>query len=256
MTNTGDQDGAEIVELYASNPDSTYEDYAPKKRLVSFDKVKLAAGETKEVTLEVSGEDMALWNSNTDNYEIEAGTYTFEAGASSQDVKATAQAEISGSDFAGLDITEPVSVYDKSFASSKLTYNEYSKAHTVENLKEDVLVSGYSTVMARTEGAWTALNGVNLDGLTNLTASVAYDGEGETGIEVHLDSPDGEKIAEFTSGATDVNSYTVDAVEDYEVNELGYADAKAEITSEVSGTHDVYLVFQKPDTQIYTIQGK
>ena len=256
VTNTGDQDGAEIVELYASNPDSTYEDYAPKKRLVSFDKVKLAAGETKEVTLEVSGEDMALWNSNTDDYEIEAGTYTFEAGASSQDVKATAQAEISGSDFDGLDITEPVSVYDKSFASSKLTYNEYSKAHTVENLKEDVLVGGYSTVMARTEGAWTALNGVNLDGLTNLTASVAYDGEGETGIKVHLDSPDGEKIAEFTSGATDVNSYTVDAVEDYEVNELGYADAKAEITSEVSGTHDVYLVFQKPDTQIYTIQGK
>ena len=69
MTNTGDQDGAEIVELYASNPDSTYEDYAPKKRLVSFDKVKLAAGETKEVTLEVSGEDMALWNSNTCNQD-------------------------------------------------------------------------------------------------------------------------------------------------------------------------------------------
>ena len=256
VTNTGDQDGAEIVELYASNPDSTYEDYAPKKRLVSFDKVELAAGETKEVTLEVSGEDMALWNSNTDDYEIEAGTYTFEAGASSQDIKATAQAEISGSDFDGLDLTEPVSVYDKSFASSKLTYNEYSKAHTAENLKDDVLVGGYSTVMARTEGAWTALNGVNLDGLTSLTASVAYDGEGETGIEVHLDSPDGEKIAEFTFGATDVNSYTVDAVEDYEVQELGYADAEAEITSEVSGTHDVYLVFQKPDTQIYTIQGK
>lgn len=256
VTNTGDQDGAEIVELYASNPDSTYEDYAPKKRLVSFDKVELAAGETKEVTLEVSGEDMALWNSNTDDYEIEAGTYTFEAGASSQDVKAAAQAEISGSDFDGLDITEPVSVYDKSFASSQLTYNEYSKAHTAENLKDDVLVGGYSTVMARSEGAWTALNGVNLDGLTSLTASVAYDGEGETGIEVHLDSPDGEKIAEFTFGATDVNTYTVDAVEDYEVNELGYADAEAEITSEVSGTHDVYLVFQKPDTQIYTIQGK
>ena len=255
VTNTGDKAGAEIVELYASNPDSTYENYAPKKRLAAFEKVELDAGETKEVTLEVSGEDMALWNSNTDEYEIEAGTYTFEAGASSQDVKATAQAEITGSDFDGLDISEPVCVYDKSFAASNLTYNEYSKVHTAENLKNDVLVGGYSTVMARNEGAWTALNGVILDGITKLTASVAYDGEGETGIEVHLDSPDGEKVAEFNFGATDVNTYTVDAVEDYEVHELGYANVEAELTSEVSGTHDVYLVFKNADTQIYTVQG-
>lgn len=255
VTNTGDKAGAEIVELYASNPDSTYENYTPKKRLAAFEKVELDAGETKKVTLEVSGEDMALWNSNTDEYEIEAGTYTFEAGASSQDVKATAQAEITGSDFDGLDISEPVCVYDKSFAASDLTYNEYSKVHTAENLKNDVLVGGYSTVMARNEGAWTALNGVILDGITKLTASVAYDGEGETGIEVHLDSPDGEKVAEFNFGATDVNTYTVDAVEDYEVHELGYTNVEAELTSEVSGTHDVYLVFKNADTQIYTVQG-
>ena len=253
VTNTGDKAGAEIVELYASNPDSTYENYAPKKRLVAFEKIELDTGETKEVTLKVSGEDMALWNSNTDEYEIEAGTYTFEAGASSQDVKATAQAEITGSDFDGLDISEPVCVYDKSFAASNLTYNEYSKAHTAENLKNDVLVGGYSTVMARNEGAWTALNGVILDGITKLTASVAYDGE--AGIEVHLDSPDGEKVAEFNFGATDVNTYTVDAVEDYEVHELGYTNVEAELTSEVSGTHDVYLVFKNADTQIYTVQG-
>ena len=255
VTNTGDKAGAEIVELYASNPDSTYENYAPKKRLAAFEKIELDTGETKEVTLKVSGEDMALWNSNTDEYEIEAGTYTFEAGASSQDVKATAQAEITGSDFDGLDISEPVCVYDKSFAASNLTYNEYSKVHTAENLKNDVLVGGYSTVMARNEGAWTALNGVILDGITKLTASVAYDGEGETGIEVHLDSPDGEKVAEFNFGATDVNTYTVDAVEDYEVHELGYTNVEAELTSEVSGTHDVYLVFKNADTQIYTVQG-
>lgn len=31
---------------------------------------------------------------------------------------------------------------------------------------------------------------------------------------------------------------------------------KRKLHLEVSGTHDVYLVFQKPDTQIYTIQGK
>ena len=281
VTNTGDQDGSEIVQLYVSNPDSTYGEYAPKKRLVAFDKVDLAAGETKEVTLTILADDLALWNSNTSTYEIEAGTYTFEAAASSQDVRSTAQATITGTDFDGLDITAaPVYVYDKSFATSGLTYNEYSKAHTAENLKNDVLVGGYSTVMARKKGAWTALNGVKMDGVKTLVTEVAYSDKRETDddekytvtastdtitsnlpvIEVHLDSPDGDKIAEFTFDAASMsaseNTYTIDAVEDYEVHERGFAEIETELTAEVSGTHDVYLVFSKPGTEIYTIQGK
>lgn len=51
-----------------------------------------------------------------------------------------------------------------------------------------------------------------------------------------------------------MNTYTVDAVEDYEVHELGYTNVEAELTSEVSGTHDVYLVFKNADTQIYTFR--
>ena len=272
VTNTGDQDGAEIVQLYASNPDSTYGEYAPKKRLVAFEKVDLAAGETKDVALTVLADDLALWNSNTSAYEIETGTYTFEAAASSQDIRATAQATIAGTNFDGLDITSaPVYVYDKSFATSGLTYNEYSKAHTAEGLKNDVLVGGYSTVMARKDGAWTALNGVKMDGVKTLTAEVTYsDKRGQAAstdpaatnllaIEVRLDSPDGDKIAEFTfdpDSISDIeNTYTVDAVEDYEVHERGFTEIETELTTEVSGTHDIYLVFQKTGTEIYTIQG-
>ena len=83
-----------------------------------------------------------------------------------------------------------------------------------------------------------------------------YTNDNVTGIEVRLDSPDGEKIAEFTFGQTGINTYTVDAVEDYEVHEQAYADVETNLTTEVSGIHDVYLVFKKPGTQIYTIQGK
>ncbi|MDO4339906.1 MAG: glycoside hydrolase family 3 C-terminal domain-containing protein [Eubacteriales bacterium] len=256
VTNTGTRDGAEIVQLYASNPNSTYGLYAPKKRLVAFEKVNLQAGETKEVTLSITAEDMALWNTNADNYEVEAGTYTFEAASSSQNVKDSVQAEIAGTDFDGLDISQPTSVYDKSFAaSSEVTYCEYSKAHTAENLKNDVLIGGYSSVMSKSEGAWTALNGVNLDNIQKFTASVAYNKEGDTGIEVHLDAPDGEMIAEFTFGATEETSYTVDAVEDYDVHELTYTDVEVPLSAKVSGIHDLYLVFKNADTRIYSIQG-
>ena len=73
---------------------------------------------------------------------------------------------------------------------------------------------------------------------------------------VHLDSPDGEKIAEFTFGVIGgENTYTVDAVEDYEVHEQGFAEVETELTTEVSGIHDVYLVFKEPGTQIYSLQG-
>ena len=40
VKNTGDVDSAEIVQIYVSNPNSTYGAYAPKKNLVAFDKVR------------------------------------------------------------------------------------------------------------------------------------------------------------------------------------------------------------------------
>ena len=50
VTNTGNRAGAEIAEVYAALPESAGE---PPKRLVGWSKVKLNAGESKEVKVEV-----------------------------------------------------------------------------------------------------------------------------------------------------------------------------------------------------------
>lgn len=255
VTNTGDTDSAEIVQLYASNPNSSYGKYAPKKFLVGFDKVDLKAGESKTVTMTVSADDLARWNTNSGSYEIESGTYQFMAAASSEDIRATAEVAVSGSDYGTLNLSEPVNVFERSYAANDVVYLEYSKKNTSEGLRDDVLLNGYSVVMGKWEGSWVVMNNVDLDNVESFIANVAYNGEGLSGIELRVDSPDGEKIAEFIYSPTDPITYTVDSVEPYEVTELGYEDVSSNLLADVSGVHDVYVVFKNAEARINTLQA-
>lgn len=81
VTNTGNRDGAEIAEVYAALPESAGE---PPKRLVGWRKVKLNAGERKEVTVEVDSEYLSIFNVERDGWQLIPGSYTFMVGGSSQ----------------------------------------------------------------------------------------------------------------------------------------------------------------------------
>jgi beta-glucosidase len=81
VTNTGSRAGAEIAQLYAAMPESAGE---PPKRLVGWDKVKLNAGESREVTIEVDPEYLSIFNGEKDAWQLVPGSYTFMAGGSSQ----------------------------------------------------------------------------------------------------------------------------------------------------------------------------
>lgn len=81
VTNTGDRAGAEIAQLYAALPEDTGE---PPKRLVGWDKVRLAAGYSQEVTIEVDPKYLSIFNIEKDAWQLVPGRYTFMAGGSSQ----------------------------------------------------------------------------------------------------------------------------------------------------------------------------
>jgi beta-glucosidase len=81
VTNTGNRAGAEIAEVYAALPESAGE---PPKRLVGWSKVKLNAGESKEVTIEVDPEYLSIFNVERDVWQLIPGSYTFLVGGSSQ----------------------------------------------------------------------------------------------------------------------------------------------------------------------------
>ena len=96
VTNTGDRAGAEIVQLYVAKPNA--EIFRPAQELKAFVKVQLAAGESKTVPLTLDDKAFRYWNTRTDSWEVEGGTYELRVGASSADIRLTAAVEVIGTD--------------------------------------------------------------------------------------------------------------------------------------------------------------
>jgi len=86
VTNTGKMDGTEIAEVYVAMPASAQE---PPKRLVGFTRVKLAAGESKQVSIAVEPKFLSIWDVNANGWKLVPGSYTFLVGGSSQDLPLT-----------------------------------------------------------------------------------------------------------------------------------------------------------------------
>ena len=81
VKNAGNRAGSEIAEVYAVLPEGAGE---PPKRLVGWSKVKLDAGESKEVAVEVDPEYLSIFNVERDAWQLLPGGYTFLVGGSSQ----------------------------------------------------------------------------------------------------------------------------------------------------------------------------
>lgn len=85
VRNTGERDGAEVVQLYVAPPEGSVS--RPVHELRAFDKITLAPGEAGVVTLRVTPRDLAFWNARAERWQIEPGAYGFEIGASSRDIR-------------------------------------------------------------------------------------------------------------------------------------------------------------------------
>ncbi|GAA4380980.1 glycoside hydrolase family 3 C-terminal domain-containing protein [Agromyces bauzanensis] len=94
VTNTGDRDGAEVVQVYTSVPGSAVV-RAPRE-LKGFAKVTLAAGQSRSVEVRVRRADLAYWDTRVDAWIVEGGAYTVEVGASSRDIRTTVPVEVEG----------------------------------------------------------------------------------------------------------------------------------------------------------------
>ena len=81
VKNTGQRAGKEIAEVYATLPASTGE---PPRRLIGWQKVGLAAGESKTVNLTIDPLYLSVFNEGKDSFEVPSGGYTIWAGGSSR----------------------------------------------------------------------------------------------------------------------------------------------------------------------------
>lgn len=84
LTNNGNYDGAEIVQLYIR--DLVGSITRPVKELKGFQKIYLKKGESKKVTFDISPENLKFYNSSL-KYDWEPGEFVIMIGTSSEEVK-------------------------------------------------------------------------------------------------------------------------------------------------------------------------
>lgn len=107
LENVGAMDGEEVVQLYASAP-ASLPLTKPKKKLVAFSRVFVPRGECVTVELSFRADDLSFWNMNKESFDLFSGCYTLMAGASSADIRRTADIQINGSEYEGLDVSGTV----------------------------------------------------------------------------------------------------------------------------------------------------
>lgn len=85
LTNSGDRDGAEVVQLYVKDMLASVD--VPNMQLKGFEKVFLKSGETKDVDIEVDVGDLGVWagKGGTD-YVVEKGEFVVFMGSGSGDL--------------------------------------------------------------------------------------------------------------------------------------------------------------------------
>lgn len=80
LRNIGKRAGAEIAQIYVSLPAAAGE---PPRRLVGWEKVTLAPGEMKTLTVRIDRQFLTIFNEAMDAWELIPGDYRFSVGGSS-----------------------------------------------------------------------------------------------------------------------------------------------------------------------------
>jgi beta-glucosidase len=80
LKNTGRRAGAEVAQVYVRLPEAAGE---PFKRLVAWEKIQLAPGETKTVTLTLDPFYLSIFNADKDSRQLVPGDYRVFVGSSS-----------------------------------------------------------------------------------------------------------------------------------------------------------------------------
>jgi len=92
LTNAGDRAGDEVAQLYVSYMDSRVA--RAENDLEAFAKVRLEAGETRRVTLELPVDALAFYDTETAAWRVEAIDYVIRVGSSSRHLPLSAKVSV------------------------------------------------------------------------------------------------------------------------------------------------------------------
>jgi beta-glucosidase len=86
VTNTGDRAGADIPQLYLTEP---------RMRLLGFERVDLEPGESRQVTVTADRRLLARFDGNSGQWHIDEGTYKVALGKAADDLQLMSETSLS-----------------------------------------------------------------------------------------------------------------------------------------------------------------
>jgi beta-glucosidase len=92
VTNTGTVAGAEVAQLYVSDPSAHVD--RPERELKGFEKVRLAPGETRHVTLTLDARAFSYWSEAAHKWTIDPGKFVLRVGDSSENTPLNADIDL------------------------------------------------------------------------------------------------------------------------------------------------------------------
>lgn len=92
LTNTGDREGAEVAQLYVSDPVCSV--MRPVKELKGFKKVFLKPGESRQITLDIPVSSLAFYSEAQSQFVVEPGEFILQLGASASDITQRISVEV------------------------------------------------------------------------------------------------------------------------------------------------------------------
>lgn len=84
VTNTGNINGSEVVQVYIGMPDSAIK--RARKELKAFNKVEINSGKSKNIELTIDIEDLAYYDETTASWKVEKGNYKVYVGNASDKI--------------------------------------------------------------------------------------------------------------------------------------------------------------------------
>ncbi|RSM73166.1 beta-glucosidase [Actinoplanes sp. ATCC 53533] len=205
VTNTGTRAGDEVVQLYSHQ--RTSRDKMPVKALRAFQRVTIAPGATKTVTLRFALADLVHWDVTRERWVLETSVHDLLVGASSADIRQRTSLPVRGESIPARDLTRT------------------TRAESFDAYRGALLVDESKARGTAVSGGWIAFRDARLG--TAFTARVAKATAGAGTVEVRLGSPTGRLLGTATVASTG-DRYT-------------YATATARL-DRAGGRHDVYLV--------------
>ncbi|MBP1905333.1 beta-glucosidase [Paenibacillus turicensis] len=222
LTNTGNCDGEEVVQLYSHMEQSRVK--RPLKQLLAFRRVNLVAGQSIDIEFEVPLSQLAIWDVTRERFCIESGTYSFMAGSSSAILPLHVTCDLEGA------MTEVIPPRNLKQPTKAINYDDYEGVQIIECMgsqhtkdiafMEDIeTLNVRSAVEVQEQAGWFAFKDVDFgDGVRQFKLRAASAQEQAVAVELRLQGVNGILVGklEFTgTGVQQWQDYVID-IEDIE----------------------------------------